>query len=131
MKSIQFSDYLRRFDYQERLDMKIQIPELLELYADSKAQIVDIRFLEEYAAWRIGFGQHIPLNELPDRLGELDRDKTIVTMCPHYDRAEIARLYLTLKGFNARYLTNGMLGIADALRGDKARDYIMRLNDQQ
>nr|WP_284047803.1 rhodanese-like domain-containing protein [Halomonas gemina] len=111
--------------------MKIQIPELLELYADSKAQIVDIRFPEEYAAWRIGFGQHIPLNELPDRLGELDRDKTIVTMCPHYDRAEIARLYLTLEGFNARYLTNGMLGIADALRGDKARDYIMRLNDQQ
>ncbi|MCL7940778.1 rhodanese-like domain-containing protein [Halomonas sp. ATCH28] len=131
MNSIQFADYLRRFDYQERVDMKIQIPELLELYADSKAQIVDIRFPEEYAAWRIGFGQHIPLNELPDRLGELDRDKTIVTMCPHYDRAEIARLYLTLEGFNARYLTNGMLGIADALRGDKARDYIMRLNDQQ
>ena len=66
-----------------------------------------------------------------DRLGELDRDKTIVTVCPHYDRAEIARLYLTLEGFTARYLTNGMLGIADALRGDKARDYIMRLNDQQ
>ncbi|WP_208644230.1 rhodanese-like domain-containing protein [Vreelandella andesensis] len=131
MDSIQFSDYLRRFDYQERLDMKIQIPELLELYADNKAQIVDIRFTEEYAAWRIGFGQHIPLNELPDRLDELDRDKTIVTVCPHYDRAEIARLYLTLEGFNARYLTNGMLGIADALRGDKARDYIMRLNDQQ
>ena len=111
--------------------MKIQIPELLELYADSKAQVVDIRFPEEYAAWRIGFGQHIPLNELPDRLDELDKDKTIVTVCPHYDRAEIARLYLTLEGFNARYLTSGMPGIADALRGDKARDYITRLNDQQ
>ncbi|MDZ7785007.1 MAG: hypothetical protein U5K56_19365 [Halioglobus sp.] len=31
---------------------------------------------------------------------------TIVTMCPHYDRAEIARLYLTLLGFKARYLTD-------------------------
>jgi len=130
MDNIRFANYLRRFDYQERLDMKIQIPELLELYADSKAQVVDIRFPEEYAAWRIGFGQHIPLNELPDRLDELDKDKTIVTVCPHYDRAEIARLYLTLEGFNARYLTSGMLGIADALRGDKARDYITRLNDQ-
>jgi len=131
MVSIQFADYLRRFDYQERVDMKIQIPELLELYANSEAQIVDIRFPEEYAAWHIGFGRHIPLNELPDRLGELEKDKTIVTMCPHYDRAEIARLYLTLEGFTARYLTSGMLGIADALRGDKARDYITRLQDQQ
>ena len=71
------------------------------------------------------------MNELPDRLGELDRDKTIVTMCPHYDRAEIARLYLTLEGFTARYLTSGMLGIADALRGDNARDYLMRLDERE
>ena len=42
MQSIRFSDYLLRFDYQERVDMKIQIPELLELYADRRAQIVDI-----------------------------------------------------------------------------------------
>ncbi|MDZ7736887.1 MAG: rhodanese-like domain-containing protein [Gammaproteobacteria bacterium] len=131
MQNIQFADYLRRFDYQERVDMKIQIPELLDLYADSKALVVDIRFSEEYAAWRIGFGQHIPLNELPDRLSELDQDKTIVTMCPHYDRAEIARLYLTLQGFKARYLTDGMLGIADALRGDKARDYMQRIGADQ
>ena len=63
-------------------------------------------------------------NLVADQLGELDRNKTIVTMCPHYDRAEIARLYLTLEDFNARYLTSGMLGIADALRGDNARDYM-------
>jgi len=65
--------------------------------------VIDIRFHEEYEAWNVGIGQHIPLNELPDRLDELDAQKTIVTMCPHYDRAEIARLFLTLKGFNARY----------------------------
>ncbi len=127
MTSMAFADYLRRFDYQERLDMKIQLDELFELYAEGLAQVIDIRFREEYAAWRVGIGQHIPLNELPERLGELDGGKTIVTMCPHYDRAEIARLYLTLEGFKARYLTNGMLGIADALRGDKARDYMDRV----
>jgi hypothetical protein len=51
-------------------------------------------------------------------------------MCPHYDRAEIARLYLTLRGFKARYLTDGMLGLVDYLRGDRARDYLQRLQDQ-
>ena len=75
----------------------------------------------------MGIGEHIPLNELPDRLDELDPDKTIVTMCPHYDRAEIARLYLTIKGYHSRYLTDGMLGIASELRGDIARDYMNSL----
>ena len=127
MQDTPFADYLRGFDYDERLAMKIQLPELLAGYVEGRMQLIDIRFHEEYAAWRVGIGQHIPLNELPDRVDELDADKTIVTMCPHYDRAEIARLFLTLKGYHARYLTDGMLGIADHLRGDKAREYMARV----
>lgn len=130
MTPLPFDDYMRRFDYQERMDMKIQTKELLDLYAQGAAQLIDIRFPEEHAAWQLGIGVHIPLNELPDRLGEIDPGKTVVTMCPHYDRAEIARLYLTLRGFKARYLTDGMLGLADYLRGGRARDYVQRLKDQ-
>jgi len=126
-KTIDFDTYLKDFDYQERQDMKIQMPELFELYAKGEAQVIDIRFNEEYEAWHVGFGDHIPLNELPERLSEIDRSKTIVTMCPHYDRAEIARLYLKLNGFNARYLTDGMLKVVDYLRGDKARDYMKKI----
>ena len=122
-----FSDYLRRFDYDERLAMKIGLDELLERYARGEIEVIDIRFPEEHAAWSVGIGRHIPLNELPDRLEELDPVKTIVTMCPHYDRAEIARLFLTLKGYHARYFTAGMLKLVDHLRGDKARDYLARL----
>jgi len=126
-KTEEFDTYLKTFDYQERKDMKIQLPEFFDLYAKGEAQLIDIRFHEEYAAWSIGFGDHIPLNELPDRLSEIDKNKTIVTMCPHYDRAEIARLYLKLNGFNARYLTNGLLGVVEYLRGDKARDYMQKI----
>jgi len=128
MKELDFDTYLRGFDYQERKDMKIQMPELFDLYAKGEVQVIDIRFLEEYEAWHIGFGDHIPLNELPDRLDEIDKNKTIVTMCPHYDRAEIARLFLKLKGFNARYLNDGMLKVIDYLRGDKARDYMTKIS---
>ena len=126
----EFDSYLRRFDYQERQDMKIRLPELFERYAKDEIQVIDIRFNEEYEAWHVGFGDHIPLNELPDRLEEIDKSKTIVTMCPHYDRAEIARLYLTLNGYDARYLTDGMLGIVDYLRGDKARDYMNKIKGE-
>jgi len=125
--SIDFDTYLRGFDYDERLFMKIGLEETLELYAKGEIQLIDIRFAEEHAAWSVGIGQHIPLNELPDRLGELDRAKVIVPMCPHYDRAEIARLYLTLQGYRSRYFTAGMLKLVDYLRGDKARDYMASL----
>jgi len=124
---IDFESYLRDFNYQERVNMKIQLKELFELYENGKAQIIDIRFNEEYEAWHVGFIDHIPLNELPDRLNEINKSKTIVTVCPHYDRAEIARIYLKLNGFNARYLTDGMLGMVDYLRGDKARDYMKKI----
>jgi len=119
-----FGDYLRAFDYDERKAMKIGLDELLARYREGTVDLLDIRFREEHDAWHLGFGRHIPLNELPDRLHELDRTMPIVTLCPHYDRAEIARLYLTLKGFDARYPTAGMLGLVDRLRGDRARDYM-------
>ncbi|MBP8980027.1 MAG: rhodanese-like domain-containing protein [Syntrophobacterales bacterium] len=121
---VNFDDYLRSFDYRERSTMKIGIPEMLELYRQGQAQIVDIRFPEEQQAWRFGFIKSIPINELPDRLKELDKGKLIVTVCPHYDRAEIARTYLTLKGYRSRYLVEGLLGLAEHLRGDRAKAFI-------
>ena len=121
---ITFDEYLKKFDYDERKEMKISLPKLLEGYKNGEIELIDIRFTEEYEAWHVGIGKHIPLNELPDRLDEIDKNKTIVTMCPHYDRASIARHYLTLKGYKAKYLVEGMLGLVDYLRGDKARDYI-------
>lgn len=124
LQTVSFDDYLKRFDYKERKNMKIDIPEMLDLYKQGKVQIVDIRFPEEYQAYSFSFIKNIPLNELPARLGELDSSKVIVTVCPHYDRAEIARTYLTLKGFQSKYLVDGVVGLAEYLRGDKARDFI-------
>jgi rhodanese-related sulfurtransferase len=126
-----FSAYLSSFDYDERRAMKIGTREMLELYSEGKAQLIDIRFKDEYEAWHLGIGKNIPLNELPSRLAELDRSKLIVTMCPHSDRAGIARLYLKLKGFDARYLTDGLLGTADYLRGERAEDFMTNIKTKE
>lgn len=123
-ENVAFENYLKAFDYQERSNMKIGIPEMLHLYKQGMVQIIDIRFREEHQAYSFGFIKHIPLNELPDRLKELDATKLIVTVCPHYDRAEIARTFLTLKGYHSKYLVEGLLGLADYLRGDRAKDFI-------
>ena len=123
-KADTFDEYLANFSYQERKDMKIGSKELVELLKKGEAQLIDIRFPEEFAAWRMGFAKNIPLNELPSRLGELDKNKLIVTACPHYDRSSMARLYLITKGYRARYLNDGLLGLAELLRGDTARDFV-------
>jgi hypothetical protein len=43
MQDIPFADYLRGFDYDERIAMKIQLPELLKLFTEDKVQLIDIR----------------------------------------------------------------------------------------
>jgi rhodanese-related sulfurtransferase len=104
------SDYLSGYDYAAR-----------------KAQLIDIRFKEEYEAWHMGVARSIPLPELPQRLNEIDKSKVIVTACPHKDRAIIAMTYLKTQGYEARYLQDGLTGLAEYLRGDKARDFVQSL----
>ena len=107
-----FDAYLKKFDNREREKMKIRIPELIRLYRQNRVQIVDIRTAKEHSAYHLDFIPHIPIDEFPDRLDELDRGKIIVPVCSVYVRAAIVRTYLTLKGFEARYLLDGMVGLA-------------------
>ena len=124
LKPQSYASYLNTFDYEARKDMKINSVALSVMLEEGKAQLVDIRFKEEYAAWHMPFSINIPLNELATRLDELDKSKLIVTACPHKDRAIIARTYLKLQGYDTRYLVDGLLGLADFLRGDFAKEFI-------
>ena len=119
-----FDSFLAKFDYETRADMKIDSKRLLTLLAEKKAELVDIRFQEETKTWKMGFGLYIPLNELPKRLAELPKDKIIVTACPHKDRSAIAMAYLRSKGYKAKYLTDGLIGLAENLRGDNAKEFL-------
>ncbi len=123
-----FDTYISNFNAKERSNMKIQTPEMLNLIEEDKAVLIDVRSKEEHQAWSMGFAKNIPLNELPKRLSELPKDKLIITACPHNDRANIARLYLALKGYNAKYLSDGLLKTTDYLKGDHAEEFINELN---
>lgn len=119
-----FAEYLKSFDYEARTQMKIGSVEMTAMVEEGEAILIDIRFPEEYEAWHMGFSKNIPLNELPNRLNELPKDKLIITACPHNDRANMARMFLITKGYNARYLNDGLLKTADFLRGDNAKEFI-------
>jgi len=122
-------EYVKTYDYDARLEMKASSKTLIDLLEDGKAVLVDIRFKEEQQAWGPSFALQIPLNELPNRLDELPKDKIIVTACPHKDRAIIAMTYLRSKGINAKYLTDGLIGLAENLRGDDAF-YFLKLMEE-
>ncbi len=119
--------YISNFDYAARKEMKIDSQGLIELLKQGQAQLIDIRFNEEFEAWRVGPATNIPLPELPARLAELATEKVIVAACPHKDRATIAMVYLRSQGIKAKYLTDGLIGLAENLRGDAARDFVQSL----
>jgi len=126
---LSLDDYLLSYSYESRKEMKASSKQLIDWLEDGKAVLVDIRFAEEQQAWGTGFGLKIPLNELPKRLNELPKDKIIVTACPHKDRAGIAMVYLRSKGYAARYLTDGLLGLMENLRGDDAKYFLELLKE--
>mgnify|MGYP002639750334 CR=1 FL=1 len=128
MKVESYDSYLNAFTYEERKAMKIGSVELSAMLEENSAQLVDIRFKEEYEAWHMPASINIPLNELPKRLNELDKSKVIVTACPHKDRAIMARTFLKLKGYNTRYLVGGLIGLAEYWRGDNAKEFIQEYN---
>ncbi|MGD9719074.1 MAG: rhodanese-like domain-containing protein [Sulfurimonadaceae bacterium] len=122
-----FDTYLKQFDLQERKNMKVRTVDMLTLVERGEAIVIDIRFAKEYEAWHMPFMKNIPLNELPNRLDELPKDKLIITACPHNDRSNLARIYLTMKGYNVKYLNDGLLKTADYLRGEYAMEFIEEL----
>jgi rhodanese-related sulfurtransferase len=63
------------------------------------ALLLDVRTASEFARGNLAGAINIPLDELPDRLGELPKDKTIVTYCSSGSRASQAADLLRRQGF--------------------------------
>ena len=131
IKESSFEAYLKGFGYEERKEMKIDSVELTLMLEEGTAQLINIRFKEEFEAWHMKSAINIPLNELPSRLNELDKLKLIVTACPHKDRAIMARTFLRLKGYKSSYLVDGLTGLAEYWRGDSAKEFIETYNKQR
>jgi rhodanese-related sulfurtransferase len=73
-------------------------------------QIVDVRTMEEYQSGHLGGAIPLPIDELRDRLDELDRDKQTVVYCRVGFRGYLAALILQQKGFDrGRNLSGGIM----------------------
>ncbi|MBN2285243.1 MAG: FAD-dependent oxidoreductase [Tissierellales bacterium] len=81
----------------------------LETYLDSDAVLLDVRDQDELETGMLQHAHHIPLNELRMRMGELDKNKTIIVYCAVGVRGYIASRILKQNGFSdVRNLNGGL-----------------------
>ncbi len=109
-------------------EVRISIDGFIEQWEAGTCEFLDIRVASETQVWKMNFGLNIPADELANRLDELPSDKLIVVACPMTDRSGIVRSYLAAKGFNAKYLMGGLLGLTDKLKGKTSETFVLEPN---
>jgi rhodanese-related sulfurtransferase len=77
---------------------------------DEGAQVVDVRADHEWEVGRIAGAAHVPLPELPQRLGEIDKDRPVVVYCRGGNRSTMAADALAEAGYDAAKLNEGIVG---------------------
>lgn len=84
-----------------------ELKSLLERTSD--VVVLDVREAWEVQAAIMGHHQHIPMGEVPARMGELERDKHIVVVCHHGVRSYNVTAWLRQQGFEkAQSLAGGI-----------------------
>jgi len=61
--------------------------------------VLDVREDDEVAIASFAGATHIPMNEIPSRLGELPRDRDIIVLCHSGGRSSVVAGYLRSNGF--------------------------------
>jgi len=77
---------------------------------DDGAQLVDVRADHEWEAGRIEGATHLPLAELAQRAGEIDKDRPVVLYCRGGNRSSMAAAALTEAGYDAVKMSEGIVG---------------------
>lgn len=71
-------------------------------------QIVDVRSPQEWNSGHVARARHIPLDQLPNRLGELNRAKPVGFICQSGGRSQKATKIAAEAGLDAVNITGGM-----------------------
>ena len=77
------------------------------LARDGSITLLDVRTSAEYERGHIDGFRNIPVDELRERLGELDRDKPLYVICQSGLRSYIACRILAQEGFDCRNFSGG------------------------
>jgi rhodanese-related sulfurtransferase len=85
----------------------MEISELREKGLQDDTILLDVRKAKEFSAGHIEGAVHIPIDDLRESLGKIDKDKKIVLYCKTGYRAYLGLRILVNKGFRYVKLLNG------------------------
>jgi len=120
----EFVDILRAMDLEFFANGKHKIT-AEKLFESKDALFLDVRSKEEVEsiAFPLKFQAeciHIPTNEIPERLSEIPKNKTVGIFCSAGIRAAIVYAFLRANGFdNVKIIVEGYLDVVNALKPGK------------
>ena len=80
------------------------------LDAGEQPLVIDVREAHELEISSVTFARHIPMGQVPDRVGELDPEVPVIVMCRSGGRSMQVARFLESRGFRSvSNLTGGIL----------------------
>ncbi|MEE3852289.1 rhodanese-like domain-containing protein [Gordonia sp. LSe1-13] len=76
---------------------------------DADRVLLDVREDDEWAAGHVRGALHIPLGDVPARLGEIDLDADLLVVCHSSGRSMRVLQYLDQMGYEGSCVRGGML----------------------
>jgi rhodanese-related sulfurtransferase len=83
---------------------------------DESAVLLDVREDDEWQRGHAAGARHIPMGDVPARIGEIDADATLYVMCHAGGRSMRVAQYLARNGYQPINVNGGMLAWAEAGR---------------
>ena len=87
---------------------QVNVDQGYQMYQESGVFVVDVRTQEEWDEYHAPNTTLIPLDELPNRLSEIPKDKEILVICRSGNRSQEGRDILLEAGYNATSMSGGL-----------------------
>lgn len=95
----------------QRRGSKVSLLQATQMINQGKTLVLDVREANEFAAGHLPDARNIPLKDLPQRIGELDKakGKNVIVVCQSGARSPKAAVLLNRAGFDTVFSLNGGL----------------------
>ena len=95
----------------QRRGAKVSLLQATQMFNQGKTLLLDVRDTEEFAEGHVRDAKNIPLKQLPERIGEIDKfkSKSVIVVCASGIRSSQALAQLKHGGFTDVYSLDGGL----------------------
>ncbi|GAB16830.1 hypothetical protein GOEFS_015_00270 [Gordonia effusa NBRC 100432] len=88
---------------------QVSVTDLPDDFTKDERVVLDVREDDEWAEGHIRGALHIPLNDVPERLDELDLDAELFVVCRSSGRSMRILQYLEHVGYEGKCVRGGMV----------------------